>query len=156
MDANAEFIRASDKPALLALSSPEWQEAARAALTELGYKVYQAAAHGDFITSFSQVAYQVVILEDLFAAASVAENKSLQFVQETQMSLRRHATIILVGDAFTSFNPMQAYQWGAQLVVNRSELPLLAQFVQKAVADNDLFFHPYREAQRRQATGPAR
>ena len=156
MDASTEFIRASDKPALLALSSPDWLEAARAALNELGYKPHQASAHGDFITSFSQVAYQVVILEDHFAAASVAENRSLQFVQEVQMSLRRHALIVLVGDAFTSFNPMQAYQWGAHLVVNRSELPLLTQFIQKAVADNELFLHPYREAQRRQAGGPAR
>ena len=133
MDTNVDFISAADKPALLALSSPEWQELARAALTELGYKVHQAAAHGKF------------------AADSAPENRSLQFLQEAQMSLRRHGTIILVGDNFTSFKPMEAFQHGVHLVVNRSEMLLLIQFIQKAVSDNDMFLHPYREAQRRLA-----
>ena len=151
MDTNVDFISAADKPALLALSSPEWQELARAALTELGYKVHQAAAHGDFIPTFTQTAYQVVVIEDKFAADSALENRSLQFLQEAQMSLRRHGTIILVGDNFTSFKPMEAFQHGVHLVVNRSEMLLLIQFIQKAVSDNDMFLHPYREAQRRLA-----
>ena len=44
-----EFISASDKPALLAFSTPEWLEAAKTALTELGYKVH---------TEFEQGLYQ--------------------------------------------------------------------------------------------------
>ena len=154
MEKHVDFISAADKPALLALSSPEWQEVARAALTELGYKVYQAAAHGDFIPTFTQVAYQVVIIEDKFASESAPENRSLQFLQEAQMVLRRHCTIILVGDNFTSFKPIEAIQHGVHLVVNRSEMLLLIQFIQKAVSDNDMFLHPYREAQRRLAGGP--
>ena len=61
-----DFISATDKPALLAFSTPEWLEAARAALSELGYKVHTAATHSDFLIRFSQVHYQVVIVEELF------------------------------------------------------------------------------------------
>jgi hypothetical protein len=149
MPAPVDFLSVADKPALLALSSPEWQELSRAALTELGYKVHQAATHGDFIAGFSQMPYQVVVMEENFASDSALENRSLEFLQNANMHLRRHATIILVGDSFTSFNPMQAFQWGVHLVVNRSEMLLLIQFIQKATADNELFLHSFREAQRR-------
>jgi hypothetical protein len=151
-----DFLTTTDKPALLALSTPEWQELARAALTELGYKVHTAAAHGDFITNFTQVPYQVVIIEECFAADTAPENRSLTFLQNAPMNLRRHTTLILVGDSYTSFNPMQAFQLGVNLVVNRSEILLLIQFIQKAVADNDMFLHGYRETQRRIAQGLAK
>ena len=156
MPGTFDFLTTTDKPALLGLSTPEWQELARAALTELGYKVHSAATHGDFITNFTQVAYQVIIIEECFAADTAPENRSLAFLQTAQMQLRRHSTVILVGESYTSFNPLQAFQMGVHLVVNRSEMLLLIQFIQKAVADNDLFLHGFRETQRRVAQGLAK
>jgi hypothetical protein len=153
MAASFDFLTTSDKPALLALSTPEWQELAKAALNELGYKVHQAATHSDFITNFTQVPYQIVVVEECFAADTAPENRSLAFLQTASMQLRRHSTIILVGDSYTSFNPMEAYLQGVHLVVNRSEMLLLIQFIQKAAADNDVFLHGFRETQRRIAQG---
>ena len=156
MAASFDFLTTTDKPALLALSTPEWQELARAALNELGYKSHLASAHSDFIASFTQVPYQIIIMEECFAADTAPENRSLVFLQAAQMHLRRHAVVILVGDSFTSFSPLEAYKLGVHLVVNRSEMLLLIQFIQKAVADNDLFLHGYRETQRRVAQGLAK
>jgi hypothetical protein len=50
-----------------------------------------------------------------------------------------------------TFNPMQAFQLCVHAVVNPSEMFLLIQLIQKAVADNDMFLHTYREVQRRAA-----
>ena len=63
MASQFEFISSADKPALLAFSTPEWLEAARATLHQLGYKVHTAATHGDFLSRFTQVHYQVVVVE---------------------------------------------------------------------------------------------
>ena len=142
-----EFVSASDKPALLAFSSPEWLEAARTALTELGYKVHTAATHGDFLIRFSQVNYQVVIVEELFAANNISENLTLHALQNMSMGLRRHATVILLGDSFQTFTPMQAFQQSVNSVINPSEIFLLKQLIEKSVADNDFFLHSFREAQ---------
>lgn len=144
-----EFISATDKPALLAFSTPEWLDAARAALNELGYKVHTAATHGDFLVRFSQVRYQVVIIEELFAANDIYENLTLQAVQNMQMAQRRHATIILFGNSFQTFTPMEAFRQSVHAVINSSELFLLPQLIEKAVADNNLFVHGFREAQAR-------
>jgi hypothetical protein len=149
MPTQFEFISATDKPALLAFSTPEWLEAAKTALNELGYKVHTAATHGDFLIRFSQIRYQVVIVEELFAANKPSENLTLISLQQMPMSQRRHATVILFGDSFQTFTPMQAFQQSVHAVINSSELFLLKQLIEKAVADNTIFQHSYREAQQR-------
>jgi len=149
MSTKFDFVSTNDKPALLAFSTPEWLEAARQALSELGYKVHTAATHGDFLIRFTQVRYQVVILEERFAANDITENLTLQALQQMPMSQRRHATVILFGDSFQTFTPMQAFQYSVHAVVNTSELFLLKQLIEKAIADNSLFLKSYREAQSR-------
>ncbi|MEI6389557.1 MAG: hypothetical protein WCT12_00495 [Verrucomicrobiota bacterium] len=149
MTTQFEFVSANDKPALIAFSTPDWLEAARAALNELGYKVHTAATHSDFLIRFSQVRYQVAILEELFAANNPSENLTLQALQQMPMNERRHATIILFGETFQTFTPMQAFQQSVHAVINSSELFLLKQLIEKAVADNTLFLTNFREAQSR-------
>ena len=146
-----EFLTASDKPALIALSTPELQETAKTALDQLGYKVHTAVNHGEFLHKIGQVAYQVVVIEELFSATTPDENESLRALQRMPMSMKRHATVILFGFNMATFNPMQAYQQCVHAVVNPSEMFLLIQLVQKAVADNDMFLHTFREVQRRLA-----
>src|SRR3954465_8684915 len=150
-----DFISASDKPALLAFSSPEWLEIARTSLVELGYKVHTAATHGDFLIRFTQIRYQVVIVEDLFAANDISENLTLHALQNMPMGQRRNATVVLFGNSFQTFTPMQAFQQSVHAVINSSELFLLKQLIEKAVADNTLFLQSFREAQTRAYSTPA-
>ncbi len=144
-----DFISATDKPALLAFSTPEWLDTVKTALQELGYKVHTAATHSDFLIRFSQVHYKVVILEERFAANSIEENQTLKSLQHMPMNQRRHATTILVGDSFQTFTPMQAFQQSVHAVINSSELFLIKQLIEKAAADNQMFLHSYREVQSR-------
>jgi hypothetical protein len=149
MSVEFEFITPNDKPALLGLSTPELQETAKTALDQLGYKVHTAVNHGEFLHKFVQIPYQVVVLEELFSSNSPEENESLIALQKMPMNMRRHAVIVLFGFSLATFNPLQAFQYGVHAVVNPSEMFLLIQLIQKAVADNDMFLHAYREAQRR-------
>ncbi len=153
MSINFDFLTADDKPALVALTNPELLTTAQTVLAELGYKVHTAASHEEFIHKFGQVQYLIVITELLFSAESVDENLSLLAFQNMSMGLRRHATTILFGDALHTFNPMQAFQLSVNVVVNPSDMFLLNQLVQKAIADNELFLHTYHESQRRLVEG---
>lgn len=151
MSLEFDFLTPADRPALLGLSTPELQETARTALDQLGYKVHTAVNHGEFLHKFAQVPYQVVVLEELFSSNSPEENESLLALQRMPMSMRRHCVAVLFGFNMATFNPMQAYQQCVHAVVNPSEMFLLIQLVQKAVADNDTFLHTFREVQRRVA-----
>ncbi len=144
-----DFISKSDKPALLAISTPDWLEACKTALNELGYKVHTAATHSDFLTRFGQIQYEVVILEELFAASSLEENATLKSLQNMSMNQRRHATVILLANSFQTFNTMQAFQQSVHAIINSSELLLLGQLIEKAVGDNSRFLNGFLETQSR-------
>lgn len=149
MDNAFDFISTGDKPALIAFSTPEWLETAKSTLGELGYKVHTAATHSDFLTRFTQVQYQVVVIEELFGGHTIDENLALKALQNMPVNQRRHTTIILLGDSFQTFTPMEAFKHSVHAVINSSEMFLLKQLVEKAVSDNDLFLHSFREVQNR-------
>jgi hypothetical protein len=153
MSTGFDFVTTTDKPALLALTNIDWLETAKSALQELGFKVHTSSNHSEFITSFHQIPYRVVIIEELFAANRPEENHSLITLQNMPMSLRRHAVLLLVGDSFSTFNPMQAFQLSVHAVVNRSEMFLLLQLLQKMVADQELFLQTFRAVQQRLIEG---
>lgn len=155
MSQQFEFLAATDKPALVAFSTPEWLEEVKNAMQELGYKVHTAATHSDFLVRFAQVHYQVVIIEERFAANNLEENLTLQALQKMPMNQRRHATTILVGESFQTFTPLQAIQQSVHAVINSSELFLIKQLFEKAVTDNRMFLHSYQDVQTRlYATAP--
>lgn len=149
MNGSFDFVGSGDKPALIAFSTPDWLETTKAALQELGYKVHTAATHTDFVIRFSQAHYQVVIVEELFGANTPDENLTLKALQNMPVNQRRHATVLLIGDSFQTFTPMEAFRNSVHAVINSSELFLLKQLVEKAVADNQTFLHSFREIQNR-------
>ncbi len=149
-----EFISASDKPALVGAATAAWQEAVQAALTGMGCKVHAAATAEEFLTRFSQVQYQVVVLEETFAAPSLGENAALKALQVMPMAQRRHAAVFLVGSNFQTLSSMQAFQHSVTAVINISEIGMLRQLLEKAIADNDGFYAFYRETQKRGAAAP--
>jgi hypothetical protein len=156
MNGSFDFVGSEDKPALIAFSTPEWMDAVKVALNELGYKVHTAATHSDFLIRFSQARYQVVILEELFGANTPDENLTLKALRDMPVNQRRHAVVLLVGNSFQTFTPIEAFTNSVHAVINSSELFLLKQLVEKAVADNDTFLHSFREIQNRVFTSGTR
>jgi len=148
-DFKTQFVTTGDKPALIAFSTPDWLDSAKAALKELGYKVHTAATHSDFQVRFSQIRYQVVMVEELFGANSLDENLTLKALQNMAMNLRRHATVILLGNSFQTFSPLEAFQHSVHTVINSSEMFMLKPLVEKAIAENTLFLQSFRETQGR-------
>jgi hypothetical protein len=153
MNTSFDFVSKTDKPALIAFSTPEWLDSAKTALLELGYKVHTAATHSDFLIRFTSTQYQVVLVEELFGANTFEENLTLKAIQNMPIGQRRHATMLLVGESFQTFTPMEAFKHSVHAVINSSEIFLLKQLVEKAVSDNDAFLHSFREVQARLFSG---
>ena len=149
MATDFDFISATDKPALVAISNPEVFSFVRGALVDLGYKVHNIEAHEEFVTRFAEVQYQLFVIEETFGGTE--HNTTLALLQTMPMISRRHATVVLIGQSFETLNAMQAFQQSVHAVVNYSELNLIPQLVQKVAADNTLFLNTFREATKRVA-----
>jgi hypothetical protein len=142
-----EILSPSDKPALVALNTFEWQVAVVTALKDLGYKTHYALNHEDFKQRFIQYHYHVVVIEETFDSVDAKSNISLRFVQTLPMNMRRHAVIILVGNNFQTLNPMQAFVNSVHAVVNGADIQSISSIIQKTVADNDIFLDVFRDTQ---------
>lgn len=144
-----EFIGPNDQPALLAITSGEPLNIAKTVLKEMGYKVHVVETHPQFETRYNQISYQVIIIEECFTGSPLMENHSLHMIQKLPMAQRRYATFMLVGQSFESLNTMQAFAQSVHCVLNFAEMPMLAEVLQKTIAENELFLNTYRETQRR-------
>lgn len=149
-----DFISATDKPALVLINNPEWVNYTKAVLAELGYKIHAVETHEDFLQRFAEVHYQIVLIDESFGGS--LDNPTLRTLQQMPMMQRRHAVILLLGGSFETLNAMQAFQQSVHAVVNYAEISLLAQLVQKAVNDNEIFLKSYRETTDRLAQLRAR
>lgn len=121
---------------------------AKSALVDLGYKVHVIETHEEFSTRFAEIQYQVVVIDEAFNGAPES-NFTLEAIQQMPMVQRRHAVVLLLGASFETLNSMQAFAQSVHSVINYSELSLLPQLVQKAVADNDMFLQTFRETAKR-------
>jgi hypothetical protein len=150
-----DIIGPSDRPALLAISTPEVIPMVKTALAELGYKVHVVDNHEQFELRFHQVAYQIVVIEETFAGSDLLENPTLRMIQVLPMNQRRHVAFFLVGPSLETLNTMQAFCHSVHCVINYSELPMLPELAQKTVAENEMFLTTYRDVQRRVYQKPA-
>ena len=148
-----EFISPSDKPALLALSSLEVLANVQTIVLECGYKIHVASNHEDFARRFGALNYHIVVVEELFAAGTPDENATLRLLQWMPMARRRHAAVFLISERHQTLNPMHAFQQSVHAVINKADLGSLGSIIQKAVGDNDMFLHTYREVQAAAAQG---
>ena len=110
------------RPALLALSSPEYVAVTNEVLKALGYKPVEDAHHDDFINHFSHVQYEVVIIEDKFCCDSVEQNRSLLALQQMPPSRPPHPVVILLSDTYPTLHTLYALQQSVNAVVHREDL----------------------------------
>jgi hypothetical protein len=150
-----DIIGPGDRPALLAISTPEVAGMVKAGLAELGYKVHLAENHEQFDLRYNQASYHVVVIEDSFPGAHSPAKPTLRMIQNLPMAQRRHATFFLIGHGMETLNTMQAFSLSVHCVINYADLPMLADLVKKTVAENDMFLTGFREVQRRVYQKPA-
>jgi hypothetical protein len=144
-----DLIGPDDRPALVAVNTPEAQSAARSALLEMGYKVHAIETQPQFEARYNQINYQVIVLEENFGGGTILENTSLQTVQALPMSRRRHAVFFLLGPTVKSLDTMQAFAQSVHCVVNFFDLDKLGSVLKKTIAENDMFLSAFREAEHR-------
>jgi hypothetical protein len=151
-----EDISPSDKPALLALSGVEVLANVQTICLELGYKVHVASNAEDFFKRFNALNYQLVVVEENFAAASIQSNEVLRAIQAMPMNKRRHCVFVLLGDNFQTMNPLVAWQQSVHAVVGKVDFSSIGQIISKVSGDNDMFLNTFREVQDAMARGELR
>jgi hypothetical protein len=153
MALDLEILSPTDRPALLGITAPDLLEYATGVLDQLGFKVHSAPNHDEFLERFGRVQYFVALLEDNFCEVPPEDNVALTTLQSMPMILRRNTTILLLGDAFQTLDPLQAFQQSVHAVINRADADKLVLIIQQVVSDSSIFLQAFRDVQTRIAQG---
>ena len=143
MKIDYEYISPTDKPALIAITTPPLIAKVESALSELGYIIHRTVTHDDFLARFARVQYQLVVIEDKFAAITINENHSLRAFQRLPMQQRRMSISFLIGEKFQTLNPLQAFQQSVHGVINIADADKLKVIIPQVVAYTEQILRLY-------------
>ena len=114
-------------------------------LTSVGYNVTVADTTSEAVDAMRFHLYDVVVLDEMFGAASAEENEVLRFISRQNMSTRRRFFVAMTGNNFTTMDNMAAFNKSVNLVVNTDDAAGIGEAVRQGVADNASFYHVFNE-----------
>ncbi len=123
------------------------QAAVKEALESSDYLVHIPSKPEDALSRLRRNKYELLILDPTYGG-SAEKNVVLKTLQPMAMSLRRKICVGLVDGEFTTFDHMAAFAHSVNFVVAERDIPKIKAIVHHAVADNDQFYHMFREALR--------
>ena len=136
-----DFIGPRDKPALLAVSEPEVIDFPRRPDRIQLERASGGKPQSQFDRRYSQVNYQVVIIEENFAGSvHRGQFEPANGARPEHERQKRYATFFLIGQSFESLNTLQAFAQSVHCVLNFAELPMLSEVLQKTVAERTTCF----------------
>ena len=131
--------------ALVCVNAGDRQDAVVQALQELGYRTQVAETPADTVERLRKMAYEVLIIDQEFQGATPHDNPVLKAIQVMPMTTRRYIFVVLLGKDFKTYDNMTAYSESVNLVVNVNDLSQVKVILERAVADNDLFYRVFRQ-----------
>jgi len=65
------------------------------------------------------------------------------------MSIRRQVFVVLISTTFATMDDMHAYNKSVNLIINKDEISELGLILKKEIAENDYFYHAFKEFYRK-------
>jgi hypothetical protein len=112
---------------------------------DLGYLVEQVTSAEDALDKMRFVDYAAIFLHSRFEEGGIEEGAFHHAMRMMPMARRRMIFYVLVGERFQTLYDLQALACSANLVVNDTELPLIATILKKAIPEYEALFGPLLE-----------
>ena len=97
--------------------------------------------------------YQLIILNEKFDTDNPDINSILDYLKGLSMSIRRNIFVVLISDRFRTTDNMMAFNRSVNIIVNPSNIDNFGAIVKRGVADNEAFYHVYKESLKKAGRG---
>ncbi|MDY6950884.1 MAG: hypothetical protein SWE60_05185 [Thermodesulfobacteriota bacterium] len=140
-----DYIRAGMKAALLCEHDEALKEKIRQTLNRMDYHVVEAPTARLALKYMRFHVYDLVILNELFEAASADSNYVLQYLSQLPMDVRRNIFVVLMGNGLKTMDNMTAFNQSVNLVLNLQEVGEMESLLETALAEHGEFYQIFRE-----------
>jgi hypothetical protein len=133
------------RPALMCIESGDRRKSVRGVLQQLGFDPETPGDPMEAVDSLRKVAYEVVVVEDIYGGGGELDNVILKALNTMTMAVRRYIFVLLIAPHAQSFDHATAFARSVNAVVNPNDLDHLGPALRRALADNEAFYRVFRE-----------
>jgi len=144
-----DFVEEGAETAMICESDPAMKEKIGNAVKSLGYQITEPATAKDALKYMRFHVFNVVILNENFDSSDATANDVLNYLANLNMSTRRRIFVALVSGSFRTSDNMAAFNKSVNLIINTSNIDDVGTIIKRGVADNDAFYHIFKETLRK-------
>ncbi|MBN2568878.1 MAG: hypothetical protein JXB42_05565 [Deltaproteobacteria bacterium] len=122
-------------------------------LSKEGYHITETDSARDALKKMRFHVYQIIIVNENFDTDDPDKNSVLNNLKGLSMSIRRNIFVIMISDRFRTMDNMMAFNKSVNLIVNLSNIDNLNTIIKGGIADNEAFYHVYRESLKKGGRG---
>jgi len=93
--------------------------------------------------------FDVIVLDEDFDAGTGGGNNFLNHITGLPMNIRRKTCVALLSSTLDTMDNMRAYNKSVNFIINKSGVDNAASILKRGIADNDEFYHEFKEAIRK-------
>jgi len=139
-----DFFEIGDTTSLICTDS-SLGDVIRSTLRELHFKFHTADSADQAIERTRYTSYDMIIIQENFAGATLKSNTVLNYVSALPMAERRYSMMVLIGESFKTLDAMQAFTHSVQLVVNVEDILNLTAILKKTWAEFESLYKTYKD-----------
>lgn len=137
--------RAGRLAALICEQDPGVRDAIAQALKEMDYYVEVADSTRTALRHVRFTHCDLVVLNETFEAPGWEQNQILKHIEHLPMQSRRHIFTVLIGNGFSTMDPMAAYAASVNLVIKNDHVTNLKEILSQALQEHRSFYETFNE-----------
>jgi len=148
-----DFVGADMVTALICEPDVVLREKIDATIKSMGYQITAPGLTKDALKNLRYHVYDLIIVNENFSTDNPANNEVLNYLANLNMSTRRQMFVTMVSNKFRTGDSMAALNHSVNYVINIKNVDDIGQIIVGAIADNEEFYHVFRETMRKKERG---
>lgn len=148
-----DFVEEGADTALICESDPALRNKINKILEEGEYHITESDSARDALKKMRFHVYQLVIVNEKFDTDNPDRNSVLDNLKGLSMGIRRNIFVVMISDRFRTMDNMMTFNKSVNLIVNPSNIDNLSAIIKKGIADNEAFYHVYKESMEKAGRG---
>jgi len=140
-----DFVEMGSKTVLVCVTDQAMRQKIGEAMNSLDYQVTEATTARDALKSMRFHVYDIIVVVDGFDQSQPGVNDVLKNLENLNMATRRQIFVALLSDRYRTMDNMAAFNRSVNITVNLKTLDDIGQIITQGKADNDYFYHIFKE-----------
>jgi CheY-like chemotaxis protein len=144
------YIDPESETAMICEQDASVRDKISSALKEMGYAVVEPTTSREALKFMRFHIFNIIFINEDFDRSGNEVNNVLRYLEGLSMTIRRQTFVVLVSAVLKTMDNMMSYNKSVNLIINKNEIGDTGHILKKSLAENNTFYHVYKENLRKQ------